>query len=245
MPEVSVKDSNQNPNQTSFCFKSVPPKKSNEIVISTINVRTLANDIKLGTTYELFNALRYTVCCMQETRRTGSGILQHNNIQLIWSGHKKKRESGVSIMIADTVELIDVNTVSPRILQIMVKINNIRIAITNCYSPTNEAKESTKDNFYSLLNKCIKNTPPAYKQMLYGDFNATIGNESYNSWRCLGPTNNNLPTNDNGTRLLKFAENNHLRLENTIRPSTKGERHINTWVSPNGFEKRLDYTGEL
>ena len=224
-----------NSNRTSFHFKPVPPKKSNEVVIASINVRTLANDIKLGTSYELFAALRHSVCCMQETRRTGSGVLQNNNTQFIWSGYKKKREGGVGIMIAENVQLVDINTVSPRILQIMIKINNIKMAITNCYSPTNEAKDSTKDTFHDLLSKCIKNTPPAYKQIICGDLNATIGNESYNSWRCLGPTNNNLPTNDNGTRLLNLAENHQLRLENTIRPSTKGEHHINTWQLPKGF----------
>ena len=241
MPEASVITPDQNSNRTSFHFKPVPPKKSNEVVIASINVRTLANDIKLGTSYELFAALRHSVCCMQETRRTGSGVLQNNNTQFIWSGYKKKREGGVGIMIAENVQLVDINTVSPRILQIMIKINNIKMAITNCYSPTNEAKDSTKDTFHDLLSKCIKNTPPAYKQIICGDLNATIGNESYNSWRCLGPTNNSLPTNDNGTRLLNLAENHQLRLENTIRPSTKGEHHINTWQSPKGFEKRLDY----
>ena len=241
MSEISVIASHPTPNQPSSSFKLVPAKKDNEIVIATINIRTLANDIKLGTTYELFKSLRHNVCCFQETRRTGSGILQHKETQFIWSGHKRKRESGVGIMIADTVKLIDVISISDRILQIFIQINNINIALTNCYAPTNEAKDSQKDKLYGLLCKCIKNTPQKYKHILCGDYNATIGNDSFNSWRCLGPTNNDLPTNDNGTRLLKFAENHHLRLENTVRPSSKGERRINTWSSPKEFEKRLDY----
>jgi len=49
MPEASVITPDQSSNWTSFHFKPVPPKKSNEVVIASINVRTLANDIKLGT----------------------------------------------------------------------------------------------------------------------------------------------------------------------------------------------------
>ena len=86
-----------------------------------------------------------------------------------------------------------------------------------------------------------KNTPPVYEKIICGDLSATIGYKSYNNWRYLGPTNKNLPINNNGTHLLNLAENHHLQLENTIRPSTKGKHHINTWQSPKGFEKRLDY----
>lgn len=230
-----------NGHSTITCLPKVPPKKKNECVIGTINVRSLSDDIKLGTTYDLFRNLRHSVCCLQETRRTGQGILQHEEIQFIWSGHKKKRAAGVGILISNTVKLIDVNYINERILQILVKLNNINIAITNCYAPTNDAKGSQKDTFYRILKKCFDDTPAKYKQIITGDFNATIGEESYGLWRCLGPANNKQPTNDNGQRLLQFTETHKLRLENSVRPSTKGDSKINTWISPKRFEKRLDY----
>ena len=56
----------------------------------------------------------------------------------------------------------------------------------------------------------------------------------------LGPTNNiDMETNDNGIRLLSFADQSRHRIENSIRPSKK--RLIHTWKSGTVFEKRIDY----
>ena len=53
-------------------------------------------------------------------------------------------------------------------------------------------------------------------------------------------TNNiDMETNDNGIRLWSFADQNHHRIENSIRPSS--QRLIHTWRSATGFEKRIDY----
>lgn len=82
-------------------------------------------------------------------------------------------------MISDTVQLLDTNYVNDRIIQILAKINNINLAITNCYAPTNEAKTSQKEAFYRALKTCIKNTPMKYKHVITGNLNATIGEDSY------------------------------------------------------------------
>ena len=54
---------------------NVPVKKDNEITIATINVRTLKDDIKLGSTFEVFQSLQHDILFMKETRRLGK-ILQ-------------------------------------------------------------------------------------------------------------------------------------------------------------------------
>ena len=92
------------------CMKYVPPKKLNEIVIGTINVRTLTDDIKLGTTYDLFKSLRHTISCFQETRRLGHGILEHEGTQLVYSGKKKKKEYGVGTMISESTSVSFANS---------------------------------------------------------------------------------------------------------------------------------------
>ena len=122
-------------------MKRVPEKKVNEIVIGTINVRSLVDDIKLGITFDLFKTLRHTICCFQETRRTGHDIREHEGTKFIWSGKRRKRVGGVGIMIADLVQLIDIIPASDRILQVLVKINNINISVINCYAPTEDAKK--------------------------------------------------------------------------------------------------------
>ena len=69
--------------------------------------------------------------------------------------------------------------------------------------------------------------------------NATIGEDSFGPWSYLGPNNDQLETNDNGTRLLSFSNENKLFLMNSLFPSKDIHRH--TWYSPTGFSKRLDY----
>ena len=69
--------------------------------------------------------------------------------------------------------------------------------------------------------------------------NATIGEDSFGPWAYLGPNNDQLVTNDNGTRLLSLSNENKLFLMNTLFPSKAIHQH--TWYSPNGFSKRLDY----
>ena len=219
---------------------AVPEKKDFEFTIGTINVQTLSNDVKLGTTFELVRSLRHDVLCMQETRRIGEGIIEDNGIKFIWKGHKRKKISGVGILITSRVTLEDVFYISERLIQIHVIVGGIRLCVTNCYAPPDYSKESQKDQFYRDFQKAINAIPKSYKSIIGGDLNATIGEDSSGYWSCLGPTNNvNMKTNDNGKRLLAFAEQNNHRLENSIRPSK--QRLINTWLSPNGFEKRIDY----
>ena len=69
--------------------------------------------------------------------------------------------------------------------------------------------------------------------------NATVGCDSFGHWSQLGPNNDQLPTNDNGTRLLSFTEECKLFILNSLFHSSKIHRH--TWYSPTGFTKRVDY----
>ena len=67
--------------------------------------------------------------------------------------------------------------------------------------------------------------------------NATVGCDYFGSWSHLGP-NNDLPTNNNGTRLLSFSDECKLFILNSLFQSTKNHRH--TWYSPTGFTKIVD-----
>ena len=69
--------------------------------------------------------------------------------------------------------------------------------------------------------------------------NATIGEDSFGPWEYFGPNNDQLETNDNGTRLLSLSNENKLFLLNSLYPSKAIHRH--TWYLPTGFTKRIDY----
>ena len=52
--------------------------------------------------------------------------------------------------------------------------------------------------------------------------------------------NDDLETNDNGTRLLGLSEECKLYIMNSMY-DTKNAFHRHTWYSPTGFSKRIDY----
>ena len=72
----------------------------NKIRISTVNVRTLQDDMKLATAIKSVEHLGMDILAMQEVRRNSTGIFQ-----LIWSGHKLKKEHGVGILLAPMLNL--------------------------------------------------------------------------------------------------------------------------------------------
>jgi exonuclease III len=194
-------------NLENTALHTVPQKRYNAITVGTINVRTLSNNIKLGQAFDVFNTLRHDVCMFQEIRRVGYGCIDGDNGQkFIWSGMARKKAAGVGIMISDRVKLVDTKFISPRILQILVVMRNLRVAITCCYAPTDCSTDSQKDLFYRNLRRTLEKTSKSYKHLLAGDFNSTIGRDNNDVWNCLGRTNYEEKTNDNGTRLLRTAE---------------------------------------
>ena len=105
------------------------------------------------------------------------------------------------------------------------------MSITNCYAPTDEAKESQNDKFCSDLLTTNMSIIKRFKSVILGDLNATIGHKCYGHWSSLGPTINiDIETNDNGIRLWSFADQNRHRIKTT-------QRLIHTRRSGTGFQK--------
>ena len=152
---------------------------------------------------------------MQETRRTSSGMCtlvdkSINGWQLIWSGHKRKRQHGVALLLAPHVILEEHNVfLDARIVTAKVRVGNMRLALLNAYAPTEpNGPDSAKSGFYSALNKAMKalERTPKFKIITFGDFNATISSHSKNSgaWDSVLGYNNSdrVTTNNNGERFL-------------------------------------------
>ena len=123
---------------------------------------------------------------------------------------KCKASAGVGIALSPDVKLVDIdNILEGRILSVRIVLHGIKISAFCAYAPTELYADSTKELFFNTLQKAIqkvKKEHPGYKVLIGADMNATIGCDSFGSWSYLGPNNDNLKTNDNGTRLyLKNA----------------------------------------
>ena len=229
------------------------PKKMKNIRVATINVRTCQGDLKLVEVIKAASQLNLDVLAMQETRRISSGVItlkddSINGWQLIWSGHKRKRQHGVAILLAPHVILEDHNVFQDaRIITAKVRSRGVRFALLNAYAPTEASgSENAKSCFYSSLNKAKQylDKMPKFKLIALGDFNATISAHSKTSgaWdSVLGHNNSDrVETNNNGERLLTWCSKSKLKIVNSIFRTKR--IHRGTWQhAATGKWKRLDY----
>ena len=154
---------------------------------------------------------------------------------------KMKASAGVGMALSPDIEVIDINTIlEGRILLVRLILHGIKLSAF-C-APTATYEEASKQAFFNTLQKSILNVKkqyPGYKVIIGADMNATIGCDSNGLWSYLGTNNDNLLTNDNGTRVLSLSEECKLYIMDSLYGSTSKHRH--TWYSPTGFTKRIDY----
>ena len=224
-------------------------KYHHEICIGSINTTTMKDPMKLAQCISQCKFLKHNITFIQETHIFGQKTTKFDDTELcgwtfINSGLKSKASAGVGIVISPDVKLVDIDDtiLDGRILLVRIVLHGIKISAFCAYAPTELYADSTKDKFYSTLHLAIqkvKKEHPGFKILVGADMNATIGCNSFGSWSYLGPNNDEYETNDNGTRLLSFSDENKLFIMNSLFPSKAIHRH--TWYSPTGFSKRVDY----
>ena len=194
-------------------------------------MRTLGpkHDVKLGQVVAEIHRIRYKITLMQEVRRPGTGVLEVDGYKLYYSGKKNRAEQGVAILVARDVVVKDVQYVSPRIMSMQAVVNNLRLNIVSVYSPTNEAKESQKDLFWRDFRNHVNTLNKSHKTIIGGDFNSTVGSAASGNFRSVSNYHLEKYTNsdDNGERLLQFAETHRLKIENTSHRVR--QIHLYTW----------------
>lgn len=210
--------------------------------LGTINVRTGKEDQKLEQIIREIRKANLTICGLQEVRRikTGSVLIQNegNKYEIYWSGHSLKRIHGVGIVFKTDKHLIveEVINVNARIIVADVNVKGCSLRIINCYAPTEEDSESSKNLFYTTLKKQFSVEKPR-KVICMGDFNATTSAAWYNSSLRENVIIDNLEVNDNGQRFHDFFNNLKLSVLNTWFTHKKCRRI--TWHSPDGRTKKV------
>ena len=125
---------------------------------------------------------------------------------------------------------------SARIIVANVLVYGCSLLVICCYAPTEEDSDSSKNIFYSKLNKQFE-CENTRKIICSGDFNAfssaTWYNSSFRENRIIG----NLVVNDNGLRFHEFFNNHCLSMLNTWFSHKKCHRI--TWHSPDQVTKKV------
>lgn len=98
-----------------------------------------------------------------------------------------------------------------------MKEKQINTTIIQCYSPTNDRDEDTKDEFYDQLQAELENIPRHDLKIVMGDMNAKVGNNNTISERAMGIEGCST-MNENGKRLLELCTTYDLVVGGTLFP---------------------------
>jgi len=217
-------------------------KGKKEVIISSLNVRTLRN-FQLHELVASAEQLLNDVVCIQEHRFVHEDMQtkEHdagNSWKLItssaWKNTVNASIGGIAMLMSPHAykSLSSIESVTPRIL--VANFNgNPQTSIICCYSPTNVTEEVETERFYDELSSIIRQIPKHNVLLIGGDFNAHLGQENGHKFAY------HQQTNRNGIMLNNILKEQNLIALNTYFQKRNGQKWTHT--SPNGAKTQLDY----
>jgi len=178
-------------------------------------LRTLVDKVK---------KYRLRIVALQELRWSDTGSMQLKNITLFYGTCDNRRLGGSSFTVnkAYLNSVKDFKIISPRITVLTIAAKWFNIKFVNVHAPTEEKEEVEKDEFYSLPNNVLNDTPANCIQIILGNFNRKIGKENY--FRPIISIQ----------RLHEVSNGNKMFKHKNI--------HKGTWRSPNGlYVNQIDH----
>jgi len=134
-----------------------------------------------------------------------------------------------------SVSMLGYNPISECLLTVRLAAKPWNVTLIQVYAPTNQATDQEKDGFYTSLQQVFSQAPKQGIVLVCGDFNAKIGEGASVGKFGLGVRN------DNGERLVQFAQANGLLATNAM--VRQHPRHQYTWCAPGGgaCRNQIDY----
>lgn len=120
-----------------------------------------------------------------------------------------------------------------RLCRLEIQAKWFNIILINCYAPTEDKEEETKNDFYKQLEALYDAIPQNMVKIVLGDFNAKIGKEIDYKPTIGQSLHNN--SNDNRVRVISFATSKGMIISSTFFPHK--QIHKQTWMSPGGTTK--------
>ena len=207
------------------------------ITIGTWNVRTMFEAGKAAQVAAEMRNYKISILGISEARWTDSGQKRLASGELLlYSGHEEENgphTQGVAFMLSKAAQgaLIGWEAHGPRFITATFRTNKRRINMNliQCYAPTNDSEDHTKEEFYSRLQSIIQGFPRRDITLLIGDFNAKVGEDNTGYEEIMGREGLG-EMNDNGERFADLCAANSL----VIGGSVFAHRRIHkvTWLSP-------------
>ena len=167
---------------------------------------------------------------------------------MLYSGHEEDdapHSEGVALLLGKEAQraLIGWEARGPRCITASFRTKNKRIKmnIVQCYAPTNDKTDETKDEFYNQLLDIMSNLGDKNINLIMGDFNAKIGSDNQGYENVMGVHGLGV-MNDNGERFVNACAINNIVIVGSV--FTHKRIHKATWVSPDQVtENQIDHIG--
>ncbi|XP_012943709.1 uncharacterized protein LOC101861615 [Aplysia californica] len=175
---------------------------------------------------------------IRESHWTGSGRLRTATGEtLIYSGREdNQHRGGVAIILKKGLEkcLMEWKPINSRMMTLRLRGKHTNTSIIQCYAPTNDSEDESKDYFYEQQQRELTSIPRHDLIVVMGDLNAKVGEDNTNYERTMGQHGTGT-RNENGERLVDFCALNNLVIGGTLFPHRT--IHKLTWNYPNGRDK--------
>ena len=179
-------------------------------------------------------ARKIDIAAVQEVKWTGGKARDlPDGYKLLYNGTGKR--NGVGVIVAPNLRdcVAQAHRYSDRLMAVTLDIEARRITVFSAYAPQSGCSEAEKVEFYSLLSNEFDTQPG--RKILLGDFNGHVGKKA--DMKCHGGHGFG-DRNEDGERLLDFAEQRGLVLINTYFP--KRDSHLITYNS-GGRDSQIDF----
>ncbi|KAJ2940675.1 hypothetical protein O0L34_g14785 [Tuta absoluta] len=217
---------------------------SKYLLIGTWNVRTLLdNDVNLcperKTALIARELARYNIdiAAISETHLSDTGELceRLGGYTYYWSGKPitERAASGVGFAvrneIAKTLQELP-KGIYDRIITLRLQLSSKKyLHLISVYAPTLPSSDEDKAKFYCELNQVLNKIPSTDKIILFGDFNARVGND-YGAWNGVLGRHGVGKCNANGLDLLTLCAEHDLTITNTC--YRMPDKFKTTWMHP-------------
>lgn len=208
--------------------------KDNDFRFCTWNVRTLNRPRAAEQIVESLDRLKADITAIQEVRWDGEGIRRMKTCDIYFGECYKEqgqRLFGCGFVVRGRLrqEVLGFRNVSERLVTIRIKAKFKNVTLICAHAPTEEKDDSTKEEFYDLLEETYDRCPKYDVKIILGDFNAKIGKESLFG-SIVGEHSLHDNTSGNGLRLIDFAAGRNVIIASTRFPHLN--IHKGTWRSP-------------
>lgn len=223
---------------------TTPPSRKS-LRIASWNVRTMYESGKCAQIAQEMQRYKLNILGISETHWTQSGQKRLATGELIlYSGRDdNNHREGTAIMVSKQAQktLRGWEPHGARIIMASFSTSNknINMNLVQIYSPTNDALEEEKEDFYNRLQGVVDKLPQKDVNIIMGDANAKIGSNNQGYEHIMGKHGLG-QMNENGERFADFCAFNSLVIGGSV---FKHKRiHQATWVSPDGeTENQIDH----